>query len=348
METNVLHNFYKILFLESTEPMILFSKDIEMIHEFNEGFSKIFGYDRYENRKPKLSEIIKNFDEFRELKTFIGGTEPFLYLEDVVFLTRDGREVLVDLEIHRFDSSESFQYLLMHILTDREKKGNLRLKYKHLSNISHELRNPFTNISGIIEDFQKKDIFKLDSELANSIDLLEKNLYRVKSLLDNLSKIDSVSYGEFAEVFEPEKVIREIVSIQEREIRRKGLNLRLELAGSVTLYGNPFEFSQIITNLLLNSIKYTNSGEIVIALGKIPEGTTIEISDTGIGIDDQYKSRIFEHFFRVPSGEVQKKSGVGLGLSIVKELTEKMNGSISVESQPGRGTKFKLTFTKKI
>ena len=345
MENTVLQNIYRILFLESPEAMFLFSGSKDTIQEFNEGFSKIAGYDRYESRRPELSHFIKNFGKFEELSKFIKSNDPFIYLEDVTLISRDGREFFADLQIYRFLHPEGDQFLL-RILTDLEKKGSLRLKYKYLSNISHELRNPFTNISGIIEDFQKKEVLSSDTEFIKSVGLLEKNLLRVKNLLDNLLKLGSPSVENGEEVFRPEEVIGEVIEIHEKQIFDKGLKLYKNLHKGAKLSGNSFEFSQIITNLLLNSIKYTNSGTINVELKNLPGEVTVEISDSGIGIEEKYKSRIFEQFFRVPSGEVQKLSGVGIGLSIVKDLTEKMRGSILVDSIEGRGTKFTLFFPR--
>jgi two-component system phosphate regulon sensor histidine kinase PhoR len=110
-----------------------------------------------------------------------------------------------------------------------------------------------------------------------------------------------------------------------------------------TITADPFKVEQLFVNLLDNAIKYTEKGEIRVAMAASNEHVVIRISDTGIGIPNQDLPRIFERFYVVDKSRSRKFGGTGLGLSIVKHIVLLHNGHIDVESSPGVGTTFSIT-----
>ncbi|MCX8000629.1 MAG: HAMP domain-containing histidine kinase, partial [Leptospiraceae bacterium] len=133
------------------------------------------------------------------------------------------------------------------------------------------------------------------------------------------------------------------IYLNETLAKEKKLEIRKNLKGDIFIKGNKFEFSQVITNLVVNAIKYTDDGYISVSCQKTQDGyCEIKVKDTGIGIDSKYHSAIFERFFRVPDFQNRKVGGTGIGLAISKEIIEKMGGSIKLESELGKGSEFKI------
>ena len=108
-------------------------------------------------------------------------------------------------------------------------------------------------------------------------------------------------------------------------------------------YCNPDRMKQLLINLLDNAIKYTEEGTITVSLKEEENDLILSVKDTGIGIEKEYLSRIFERFYRVDKGRSRKQGGTGLGLSIVKHIVELYNGNIQVNSTLGVGTEFIIT-----
>lgn len=344
MNGQLLNEIYRVLFVESGDSIFIFSDRNWSLLEFNESASALLLYDRYEEKKPGLGDIIKNFDDSSSIVKFTKTDTQSIYLEDIVFLNRYEVEIPSDLQIFRINDNNSFLYLGI-IIVDSYKKDSLRLRYEYISNISHELRAPLTGISGIVEMLQLKEESKNDIETMSYIDLIQKNIIRMKMLLDNLLRLDSTVRMQYIELFFPFEPIYESTRLLEASAKEKGIEITTEIDKTIELRGDRFEFSQIINNLLSNSIKYTVTGKIIIRLGRNKENQCyMEVTDSGVGIKKEYIPFLFNRFFRVPGPETKKVSGVGLGLWIVKELTSKMKGTITLESKVGVGTKFTLIF----
>lgn len=135
-------------------------------------------------------------------------------------------------------------------------------------------------------------------------------------------------------------IIEGILKIFENRIQHKGLSIRLNLLpGLPPVPGDIFRLEQLFINLIDNSIKYTEEGEISITTSFINDLSEVIIEDTGIGISKKDLPRIFERFYVADKSRSRKTGGTGLGLSIVKHIVILHNGNISVESSEGKGTK---------
>lgn len=339
MDTGLYQEVFRVLFTESTNDIFIFSEQNWEIGEFNENFSNSFKYDRYENKKLTLWELIKEFDESHPIMQFVKSGAPTSYLKDVVVMDRHGLRFTLDLQITRLSLENPL--FLCKMIYNSDKKETLRLNYEYISNISHELRGPLTNINGTLDILQKNKQENLDSESLSLFGVIQKNLTRMKVLLDNLLLLDIKKKKYSPEVYNPSASINEAIAFFELSILEKNLLVNKDIDNSVLLRGDKFEFSQILHNLLSNAIKYTNIGEIKISVFKHFEKIVrMEISDTGVGIAEEFNSSVFNRFFRISTSV----GGVGLGLWIVKELVERMEGTIQMYSTPGVGTTFILDF----
>jgi signal transduction histidine kinase len=233
----------------------------------------------------------------------------------------------------------------MTFINNTEKKETMRLKHEFISNISHELRSPMTNIKGYFELLSADTSLAFTKEHRSNLDAVFRNIKRMNKLIENLLQLGKSNSGmdRHMEVFDPSIVIEEVVFVNEGMAKEKGISIIKDLKSGLRIDGNKFDFSQVITNLLVNGIKYTEQGSVTISCNKADNNLCqIKIIDTGIGIDIKYHLSIFERFFRVPDMANRKVGGTGIGLAISQDIVSNMGGVITVDSSPGKGSVFTI------
>ena len=213
-----------------------------------------------------------------------------------------------------------------------------------LSNVSHELRTPLTIISGYIQSVLRRSSNLSDMQteaLATAASEADRTVQLLQDLLD-LARLDSDRLKFQTENVLLDDLIREVSSMAKQYSDRP---IDLELPPSlVAIKADNHRLKQVLLNLVDNAIKYSELGTpITIRLVEENDLAIIQVCDRGVGIPLQQQGRIFERFFRVDEAR-NRIGGTGLGLSIVKTLTEGMGGTISVRSEPNRGSTFTLTF----
>lgn len=214
-----------------------------------------------------------------------------------------------------------------------------------LANISHELRTPLTYIKGYADVAKRKNISNKDREqyLGIIYEESEKLSDMIKDLFD-LAKMDR-------NTFVINKVNIQLCSylyaLYEKMLpafKEKGIELELKCRRNISVMIDPMRFEQIILNLLNNTLKYSESHtKTSITVKKEKGKVQIEIKDEGSGIPKEDVPFIFERFYRVEKSRSRDSGGIGLGLSIVKELIEAHEGNIEVTSEPGKGSTFTIT-----
>jgi signal transduction histidine kinase len=222
-----------------------------------------------------------------------------------------------------------------------------RHKSQFLANVSHELRTPLNSIIGFtrivlrrtegkIEALQKENLQKV---LISSEHLLS----LINELLD-LAKIEAGRMEVYAETFKLEEVLRVATATVEPMLRNGNVRLVTEVAADMPLIKSDRDkLKQIVLNLLSNSAKFTEKGEIKVAAWRDNGSIKLTVSDTGIGMNQEALKYIFEEFRQVDMSTTRKYGGTGLGLAIVKRLANLLGGDIEVESQEGKGSKFTIT-----
>lgn len=225
-----------------------------------------------------------------------------------------------------------------------------------LANMSHEIRTPMNGILGML---QLLKLSKLDEEQMDYVATIKTSadslLHIINDILD-ISKIEAGKMHIVKDRFNLQKVMDKAVDIFKAMISEKQLELRLHMDSRLhTFYtGDEMRLNQVLQNLISNAIKFTKYGYIEIKV--IPDKTEeidgidilrFEISDTGIGIEEDKLEYIFDNFTQSDNSTSKKYGGTGLGLAISKKLLELMGGSISVESQMEKGSKFSFTLPMK-
>lgn len=229
----------------------------------------------------------------------------------------------------------------------RELKNTKTEMQNFMNDFSHEFKTPITSIHGFAELLLEETITQEDRKQYLQIILEESQ--RLASLSQNtllLSKLDAQEVLTDKKEFQLDEQIKKCAILLYRQIEKKQIILNMELA-PVTYYGSAELLHQVWMNLISNAIKFTpNGGEITIIMIAVGNQITINISDTGIGMDEETAGLIFNKYYQGDSSHAT--AGFGLGLSIVKRIVELCKGEIIVTSIPGRGSTFSVVLQNKI
>jgi signal transduction histidine kinase len=235
--------------------------------------------------------------------------------------------------------AEQAQRLLTH---QNEQLRELdTLKDEFVSSVSHELRTPLTSISGYLELMLEDE---QDAQKRNYLGVIERNAERLLGLVSDLLFSARLQGGrlelERSEIDLQRLVVQAVESARPRA-EAAGVELTLAADGVPPISGEAARLAQVLDNLVSNSIKFTPDGGLVTVRLSSRDGLVrFEISDTGIGIAEPERERLFERFFRSQSALERQIQGTGLGLYISKAIVEAHGGRIGVESVAGEGTTF--------
>jgi hypothetical protein len=219
-----------------------------------------------------------------------------------------------------------------------------RLKSAFLATMSHELRTPLNSIIGFTGIVIQEFAGPLNAEQAKQLAMVQNSSRHLLALINDVLDISKIEAGQLdvhLAYFPVLPSIRKTVSAILPLAAKKGIAVRTEISPDVgETYSDQRRTEQILFNLLGNSVKFTDHGEVVVRCWQDSTWLHVAVQDTGIGIDPLHHESIFEPFRQEDTGLARKREGTGLGLSIVKRLLEHLGGSISVESALGQGSTF--------
>lgn len=219
------------------------------------------------------------------------------------------------------------------------------IKRDFVKDASHELKTPITVIKGFIETIES------EVKSKNYLEIIKRNIDRVINIINDLLLLSKLEEKREIEIkkFDYKETLESTLKIFENKIKEKGLQLIVDIKTEDTnILGDEFKIEQVLINLIDNAINYTDKGFIKISFYRDEKNAIFEIEDSGIGIPREHLNRIFERFYVVNKSRSRKTGGTGLGLSIVKHIVSLHNGKIEVDSEVGRGTKFKITFPQNL
>ena len=240
--------------------------------------------------------------------------------------------------------SSSGAMAILHDITDLERLERVRKDF--VANVSHELRTPLTAIRGYAETLLDGALDDPDHR-RRFVEIIQSHAIRLNNIASDLlalSELESgrppVAPGKLSVLGTLEAAMRTVES--EAAIRK--VHLGWGTVEDLIVMGNKIKLEQAFVNLLDNAVKFNRSGgEVWVEAGRIPgRRVAITIADSGIGIPSEDVPRIFERFYRVDKARSREVGGTGLGLSIVKHVVEQMQGTVTVQSELNKGSKFTI------
>jgi signal transduction histidine kinase len=220
-----------------------------------------------------------------------------------------------------------------------------RMKDAFLSMVTHELRTPLTVISGITEMLETGIYGELTAEQAEHIHQIATQATRLRQLVNDLLDLSKMEAGMMRlrrEVLDPRSIVEAVIEQLVTVAAQSGVTLSNRVRHDLPdVYCDGQRIEQVLTNLITNAIKFTSSGgQVIITAEAGSDGVRFCVADTGQGIPPEATTRIFDKFFQVQSSTETRTKGTGLGLTIVRHIVELHGGEVSIESTPGKGSRF--------
>jgi signal transduction histidine kinase len=216
-------------------------------------------------------------------------------------------------------------------------------KGKFLSNVSHEIRTPLNGISGTLHLLKNcgGDAARQKEYLCRMEDSVQQLTDIVNDVLD-MAKIESGSAEVHAERFDLRELCEKTSHVFDAAVQEKGIGLCVDLSGLKNRFyvGDAKKIQQIMTNLLSNAVKFTIHGTVTLSVSDDGDKIRILVKDTGCGMKKEFQEIIFQPFTQEDTTYGRTQTGTGLGMAIISELVQLLNGSISVQSIPDKGTTF--------
>jgi len=235
--------------------------------------------------------------------------------------------------------------IIIQDITEIRKLEGMRKDF--VANVSHELKTPLTSIKGFVETL--KDGAADNKEVRDKfLDIIDIEASRLTSLIQDLlllSEIENKNSMINVEKIDTNKAIDEVIQVMNEIAKHKDIEIVNKINNNLpNLCGNKGWFKQMLINIIDNGVKYTSKGgTVTVTAYSIGGKLIIKTNDTGMGIEKEHLSRLFERFYRVDKARARQVGGTGLGLAIVKHIALVFRGSIEVKSEINKGTEFVIT-----
>ncbi len=322
--------------LDSIEQGIIVYSDTNEPILFNKKALDIFSL-----TKEKLAnngiEYINNIELYKLIKIakrLNKKTQDYINVDDKVY---ECEVFPVSYSWSKKDIKPGVSILLIDVTDEYNSK---KMKEEFFANVAHEIKSPLTSILGY-QEMIKEEILTTPEEIKEANQVTIKEAQRLKEIVSNMLGLSSIEKNELRtiEKINIKSAIEDIIDSEKLKINEKNIKVILNLKPYIVKM-NAQDFDILFRNLIENAIKYNKeNGSIMISLDD--ENNSITVSDTGIGIDSEYISRIFERFFRVNKAR-SLKDGTGLGLSLVKHTCLYYGFKIEIESKINEGSSFKI------
>ncbi|HNS30830.1 MAG TPA: ATP-binding protein [Tenuifilaceae bacterium] len=332
--TQIKHQQQEVIYNISTKELELLRSDKQIMDQIRNMVSLL-----------EQEELKNSFNQTEEAKEVVkSSTNLLIALGAAAFLM-----VLVFTLIIFRDITNANFYRSQLLEAKKFAEKLLKIKEEFLSNMSHEIRTPLSAIIGFSRMLKRSDLHESQNRFVTSLENSSQHLLHIVNDILDLSKIEG-GYLKFEAIpFSPYDIAKETIETFAFKAKEKNISLQLHCQQElpITVVGDPFRLKQILFNLVSNAIKFTNDGGVILLVNHSEDAENqilfnFEVTDTGIGIEPEKVDSIFEQFTQVDSSTSRRYGGTGLGLTIVKKLTELQGGNISAHSELNKGTTFTL------
>ncbi len=213
--------------------------------------------------------------------------------------------------------------------------------------MTHELKTPISTISLACQVLGDHEVEKTPAMVENYIKVINEENKRLGLVVESVLQTAIIDKGELklkSEIVDIHEVLETLVNNMKIQADRIGGEILTDLkAEKCVIHADKVHITNVVMNLIDNSLKYCEENPIVkIATRSFSEGISISVQDNGIGISPENQKKIFDKLYRVPTGNIHNVKGFGLGLSYVKAIVEKHNGTVNLVSEPGKGSRFDI------
>jgi len=354
---------FRTLFEDSRDAIYITTFTGEII-DHNAAWIKLFGYSRAEFKLLKATELFFDAVDRKKFQTAIAADGHVKDLE-IDYRHKDGTKmtcletatVLRDNQGHIAGYQGTIRDMTDHIKVRKKLEKALedaqqasQVKTQFIANISHEIRTPLTAINGFATLLKRNLEERLgpdEQDFFKYINLSSKRLMRTIDEILNVSQLEAGTVRLSPTKLHLGDIIRAIYNELRLEAEEKHLKFEfLEMTSTDEQVGDEYSISQAILNIIQNAIKYTNEGAVTIKLQHVQQQLTLTISDTGIGISEQYRARMFEPYSQESEGFTKHYQGIGLGLALAKRYLDLNQIELKVFSKKQQGSTFTLIFPK--
>jgi signal transduction histidine kinase len=224
-----------------------------------------------------------------------------------------------------------------------------RMRTDFVANVSHELKTPLTSVKGYAETIQSDPNMSPETR-TKFLSRIEENAQRMIAIISDLlalSQMDSFPQAINWQVFDSRELAQKLDGLFMPALKEKNQSLKLEFDDK-QLEGDPQKLEQLLTNLIGNANRYcANGSRIDVKQTKTNRHWVLEVKDNGNGIPKEHQARVFERFYRVDAARSRETGGTGLGLAIVKHIALLHDGTVTLESENGAGSKFHIQWPRR-
>ncbi|MDH5407425.1 MAG: cell wall metabolism sensor histidine kinase WalK [Gammaproteobacteria bacterium] len=320
------------------------------INSFNPAAEQIFGYPANEVIGKNVCLLMpepfrSNHDGY--LKNYLEGRSSNIIgiRREMIGLRKDGSSFPLELGVSAMNVEGKIMFTgIVRDLTDAKKVD--MMKNEFVSTVSHELRTPLTSIRGSLSVIASGELGPLPKEIQPLIDIGLNNSERLLHLINDILDIGKLESGELKFNFESLSIVSLLQQvIADNQIYAEQYNVKFlfepQVDGETMIYGDRQRITQVIVNFLSNAAKFSHPGDAVkILVTNQDSNIRVTVADTGMGIPDDFRERVFQKFAQADSSDTRKKGGTGLGLYISMAIVKKHGGHIDYKSKAGKGSQF--------
>jgi signal transduction histidine kinase len=226
-----------------------------------------------------------------------------------------------------------------------------RVRTRFMEAVAHELRTPVTPLKSVIEMFLGGMLGEITPEQRKYLEMMQRNIERLKHFIDEVTSLSRLDSGE--SILHPERLsvltmVHGVVELLKKKAKKKKIYMSLGTQTELFVWADPDALNTVVTNLIDNAVMHNPEGTTVKVATRLTGDNRVEVAvcDDGRGISREMQKDIFDTFSTSHKENMQYR-GAGMGLAVCKALIERMDGKISVDSEPGEGTTFRFTLPVK-